>query len=143
MIKKCSFIIVLSFFCLGMVQAQTSEDMLLIGKKLNHPDHVPKEQLSPKHSWYQLVNPLYWVYKGAISFMDHHIADPMSYRCYFEHSCGHFRKELTGELGPVRAVLLTIDRQARCTRISVAESSRQKLTASGKIKDNVHNYRVK
>jgi len=60
--------------------------------------------------------------------------------CYFELPCSSFSPAMIKRYGLLKGYFLTIDRMARCTRISALETYSIRLSPLGKIKESPEDF---
>lgn len=124
------------------VEAQSSNDLKLLSnhsQSSNLPDHS-YEKSNKKTKLIQAVNPMYWVYKGGVSFYQAHISSQLSTSCIYETSCSRFSKKLFDEFGVFKAIFLSADRIGRCNRLTYSQTSRLSLNEEGKVIEHTHYY---
>ncbi len=124
---------------------QSKHDLALIATHRpasSLPDHS-YDQSKKKTTLIQAINPIYWVYKGGISFYQNHISEQLSTSCIYETSCSRFSKELFHEYGAVKAFFLSADRISRCNRITYSETFKLSLNSEGRIKEEATDYSFK
>jgi putative component of membrane protein insertase Oxa1/YidC/SpoIIIJ protein YidD len=93
--------------------------------------------------WLNKVNPLYWIYRGAIGFYQKNISVQIAANCVFETTCSHYSKKLVDEFGIVGGAILSIERLSRCNRISLVETSKLHFSENGKLKEDIEQYHFK
>lgn len=141
-LSRYFLVVIIYIFCGQVSIAQSSNDLTLINA------HVPSSDL-PDHSYQkndkktrfiQAVNPLYWIYKGGISFYQGHISSQLSTSCIYETSCSRFSKKLFNEYGLFKAIVLSADRIGRCNRMTYSQVSKLRMTTEGKVIENVSDF---
>ncbi|MFQ3214039.1 MAG: putative component of membrane protein insertase Oxa1/YidC/SpoIIIJ protein YidD [Marivirga sp.] len=142
LLSNYTFFVVIPFFLLAYTaKAQHKTDFELIQ---NHQQtEVDKTADVPSVNWLNKVNPLYWIYKGTISFYQKNISVQIAANCVFETTCSHYSKKLVDEFGIVGGAILSIERLSRCNRISLVETSTLHFSENGKLKEDIEQYHFK
>ncbi len=140
--KALKIIVIILLGLLNYVQAQSPNDLALLSthtQTSDLPDHSYQKS-NKKTKFIQAVNPVYWIYKGGISFYQAHISSQLSTSCIYETSCSRFGKKLFNEFGVFKGVFLSADRISRCNRLTYSQTSRLSLNTEGKVIEHIHDY---
>lgn len=117
--------------------SQSDQDLLLnteSGQKLNFTVEKQERRLIQK------LNPLYWVYTGAVNFYQRNISVQIAANCIFEETCSHYSRKLVNDKGIFGGVVLSLDRLSRCNKVTLAETSPLRFTKGGKVIEDIDEY---
>ena len=96
--------------------AQTNGDVSLLQAKYIEESSTYKiKALQPKRfKTINYINPVFWVFKGAMSLYQHGLSPQIAAQCAYSLSCSNFSKSVIHEHGLLMGVLLSSDRLMRC-----------------------------
>jgi uncharacterized protein len=73
-------------------------------------------------------------------FYQNNVSEQWGHTCYFEISCSDFNNQLIQRYGILKGFFLSIDRYAKCNKLSFYETLPNRINAKGQIIDSVHFY---
>jgi len=82
---------------------------------------APPQFMKPGKGVFRQLNPLAWTLGGLMFTYQRLISPQLPSDCLYDHHCSAFSKELIGEYGLLKGVLLTSDRLCRCNRVSAVD----------------------
>lgn len=88
-------------------------------------------------SFFQVINPFYWVFSGLLTGYQQVISPQMSANCVYDVSCSRFSRIAIKKYGIIKGIALTADRLSRCTGGTRQDTPGIFFTSKGKIKDLV------
>ncbi|MBS1592095.1 MAG: membrane protein insertion efficiency factor YidD [Bacteroidetes bacterium] len=93
-----------------------------------------------KHSTLQKINPIAYLFKGAMLLYQNVISQQLSKICPYEITCSNYSKQAIKKYGIAKGIFLGADRLMRCNRISILDVNLSNINEhSGKIIDNTLN----
>lgn len=101
-------------------------DLALVKSETLH-----KEQVKEKKSSF---------FKGILKIYSNHISDQIINDCIYEESCSEFSQGAIRSYGPLKGVMLSMDRMMRCNRLSQSGTMPVRFNEIGKISDHWYNY---
>ncbi len=115
-----------------------SFDLLLIEE--HHTPQVISSNAGTKKKVSQIINPLYWLYKGSITLYQKQLSPQLATHCIYETSCSRFSKQLISHHGLFKGFFLSCDRITRCNRITYSDSSPLRRNATGLLRETPEDF---
>jgi putative component of membrane protein insertase Oxa1/YidC/SpoIIIJ protein YidD len=78
---------------------------------------------------------------GLFKIYQKHVSEQLISDCIYEESCSHFSQGAIKAYGPIKGLIMTIDRLTRCSRTSYAETPKVRFNDNGKITDHWDAYK--
>ena len=94
-----------------------------------------------KRTLFSKINPVSWLFRGAMFTYQNVISPQLSKTCPYEITCSNFSKQAIKKFGLIKGVCLSADRVMRCNRIALSEIGMTKINRqNGSIIDPLNDY---
>jgi len=131
-------VLIVGFFSLSFdAIAQADREIMLSASSAEEIEFVEERQ---ERKFVQKINPFYWAYTGLVTFYQRNISVQIAANCIYEETCSRFSRKLVNEKGILGGMVLSLDRLARCNKVTLAETSPLRFNQQGKVIEHLHEY---